>query len=63
MKYGLLFVDKTGVISPKIAETVFSGVNLLIEAKQIVFMALSYLKKLIKKNFDGNNSNIINRKD
>lgn len=55
MKYGLLFVDKTGVVSPKIAETEFLAVNLLNAAKNIVSMALNYLIKLIKKNFDGNN--------
>lgn len=60
--YGILFVYKIGVISPEISETVFSGVNLLSVAKQLIFMALTYFKKLIKKNFDGNNANIINRK-
>lgn len=53
MKYGLLFVDKTGVISPEISETDISGVNVLNAAKEIIFIALSYFKKLIKRNFDG----------
>lgn len=53
MKYGLLFVDKTGVISPEISETGISGVNVLNAAKEIIFIALSYFKKLIKRNFDG----------
>lgn len=47
MKYGLRFVDKTGLVSPEIA------------AKQIIFIALSYFKKMIKNNFNGN---IINTK-
>lgn len=53
MKYGLLFVDKTGVISPEISETDISGANVLNAAKKIIFIALSYFKKLIKRNFDG----------